>query len=126
MAPSSKKPDSSEPVLNQYALLQEQLKVQQDTNRLLQEVVYLLNGFTNNGSNLNGMVPDVSFLAYLSVVGPALARHLDEKIGIEEIKKGGVHLGASLIEEFSAYSSCQNPADKIYNSLEFLNTSGKD
>ncbi len=123
MAPSSK---NDETPLNQYALTKELLKAQQETNRLLQEAVYLLNGFTNNGSNLNGMVPDVSFLAYLSVVGPALARHLDDKIGIEEIKKGGVHLGASLIEEFSAYSSCQNPADKIYNSLEFLNTSGKD
>tara|TARA_B100000287_G_scaffold25859_2_gene24931 strand:- start:1646 stop:2017 length:372 start_codon:yes stop_codon:yes gene_type:complete len=123
MAPSSK---NDETPLNQYALTKELLKAQQETNRLLQEAVYLLNGFTNNGSNLNGMVPDVSFLAYLSVVGPALARHLDDKIGIEEIKKGGVHLGASLIEEFSAYSSCQNPADKIYNSLEFLNSSGKD
>ena len=79
-----------------------------------------------SGALVQTVVPDNAFLAYLSVVGPALARHLDSKIGAEEIKKGGVHLGQSLIDEFSAYSSCQKPEDQIYKSLEFLNKGTDD
>jgi hypothetical protein len=112
--------------MNQYALLQELLNTQKETNRLLGELHYLLNGFTNGGASLNGIMPDIAFLAYLHVVGPALARHLDDKVGPEEIKKGGVHLGKSLIEEFAAFTSCQKPEDSIYKSLEFLNNTGKD
>lgn len=116
----------NDPKLNQYALMQEQLKAQKETNTLLGELIYLLNGFTNGGASLNGYVPDLAFLAYLHVVGPALARHLDDKIGAEEIKKGGVHLGKSLIEEYAAFTSCNKPVDSIYKSLEFLNNTGSD
>ena len=112
--------------LNQYALLKEQVKQQKETNRLLSELVYLLNGFKNGGARLNGIVPGLDFLAYLHVIGPALARHLDDKIGAEEIKKGGVHLAQSCVEEFSAFSSCQDPKDKVISSLEFLNNPGSE
>ena len=111
---------------NQYSLHLEQVKLQRETNQLLKELVNTLNGFTNSGASLQTVVPDNAFLAYLSVVGPALARHLDDTIGAEEIKKGGVHLGKSLIDEFSAFSSCQTPEDQIYKSLEFLNNKGTD
>ncbi len=133
MEQSSMGTKSSDEDLNQYGIQKELLKVQQETNRLLEkqnallkEQNYLINGFTNGGASLNGIVPDMAFLAYLSVVGPALARHLDDTVGAEEIKKGGVHLGNSLIEEFSAYSSCQKPEDRVYSSLEFLNNTGKE
>jgi len=120
----SKTPDNDS--LNQFALQREQLNAQLETNKLLRELVQVLNGFTNSGASLQTIIPTNAFLAYLSVVGPAIARHLDESIGAEEIKKGGVHLGKSLIEEFSAFSSCQTPEDQIYKSLEFLNNTGKD
>tara|TARA_B100001113_G_scaffold323190_1_gene294061 strand:+ start:236 stop:601 length:366 start_codon:yes stop_codon:yes gene_type:complete len=119
---TTKKNDDS---MNQYAILLEQLKAHKETNLLLRELVNTLNGFTNSGASLQTVVPTNAFLAYLSVVGPALARHLDDTIGAEEIKKGGVHLGKSLIDEFSAFSSCQTPEDQIYKSLEFL-SKGKD
>ena len=117
---------SNDEPMNQYALLQELLVSQKETNKHLSELIYLLNGFTNGGASLNGIMPDLAFLAYLHVVGPALARHLDDKVGVEEIKKGGVHLGKSLIEEYSAFTSCNKPEDSIYKSLEFLNNTGKD
>lgn len=120
----SKTPDNDP--LNQFALQREQLNAQLETNKLLRELLQVLNGFTNSGASLQTIIPTNAFLAYLSVVGPAIARHLDESIGAEEIKKGGVHLGKSLIEEFSAFSSCQTPEDQIYKSLEFLNNTGKD
>ena len=120
----SKTPDNDS--LNQFALQREQLNAQLETNKLLRELVQVLNGFTNSGASLQTIIPTNAFLAYLSVVGPAIARHLDESIGAEEIKKGGVHLGKSLMEEFSAFSSCQTPEDQIYKSLEFLNNTGKD
>ena len=118
--------NSDNEAMNQFALSKEQLKAQQETNKLLQELVSVLNGFTNSGASLQTIIPDNAFLAYLSVVGPALARHLDDKIGAEEIKKGGVHFGKSLMDEFAAFSSCQTPEDQIYKSLEFLNNTGKD
>ena len=117
---------SNDEPMNQYALLKELLLEQKETNKHLNELVYLLNGFTNGGASLNGIMPDLAFLAYLHVVGPALARHLDDKVGAEEIKKGGVHLGKSLIEEYAAFTSCNKPEDSIYKSLEFLNNTGKD
>jgi len=120
---TSKKNDDS---MNQYAIQLEQLKAQKETNALLKELVNTLNGFSNSGASLQTVIPDNAFLAYLSVVGPALARHLDDTIGVEEIKKGGVHLGKSLMDEFSAFSSCQNPEDQIYKSLEFLNKGTDD
>ena len=112
--------------MNQYALHLEQVKAQKETNLLLKELIRILDGFTNSGAGLQTVIPDQAFLAYLSVVGPALARHLDSTVGAEEIKKGGVHLGKSLIDEFSAFSSCQNPEDQIYKSLEFLNQGTDD
>lgn len=117
---------SNDEPMNQYALLKELLITQKETNKHLSELIYLLNGFTNGGASLNGIMPDLAFLAYLHVVGPALARHLDDKVGAEEIKKGGVHLGKSLIEEYSAFAACNTPEDSIYKSLEFLNNTGKD
>jgi hypothetical protein len=117
---------SGDEPMNQYALLQELLNAQKETNKNLSELIYLLTGFTNGGASLNAYVPDLAFLAYLHVVGPALARHLDDKVGAEEIKKGGVHLGKSLIEEYAAFTSCNRPEDSIYQKLEFLNNTGKD
>tara|TARA_B100001250_G_scaffold88926_1_gene73727 strand:- start:1371 stop:1748 length:378 start_codon:yes stop_codon:yes gene_type:complete len=111
---------------NQYSLHLEQVQLHKETNQLLKELISILDGFTNSGASLQTVIPDQAFLAYLSVVGPAIARHLDDKVGAEEIKKGGVHLGKSLIDEFSAFSSCQTPEDQIYKSLEFLNNKGKE
>ena len=89
-------------------------------SKQLEDIKYLLNGFTSGGASLNGYLPDSSLLAYLSLIGPALARHLDKTIGLEEILKGGVHLSSRMVEEYSAYQSERQPIDTLKNSLEFL------
>ena len=86
---TSKKNDDS---MNQYALHLEQVKAQKETNLLLKELIRILDGFTNSGASLQTVVPDNAFLAYLSVVGPALARHLDSKIGAEEINQHQIYI----------------------------------
>ena len=89
-------------------------------SKQLEDIKYLLNGFTSGGASLNGYLPDSSLLAYLSLIGPALARHLDKTIGLEEILKGGVHLSSRMVEEYAAYQSERQPIDTLKNSLEFL------
>ena len=89
-------------------------------SKQLEDIKYLLNGFTSGGASLNGYLPDSSLLAYLSLIGPALARHLDKTIGLEEILKGGVHLSTRMVEEYAAYQSERQPIDTLKNSLEFL------
>ena len=89
-------------------------------SKQLEDIKYLLNGFTSGGASLNGYLPDSSLLAYLSLIGPALARHLDKTIGLEEILKGGVHISTRMVEEYAASQSERQPIDTLKNSLEFL------
>jgi hypothetical protein len=113
---------------NDHGLLLELLKETQingeylkGIHTLLSDLKFLLDGFTNQGASINGYVPDIGTLAYLSVVGPTLARKLEKTIGVEEILKGGVPLAQRMVEEFSAYQSTQQPQDRLANALEFLN-----
>ena len=112
---------------NQYQMISElldHLKMNGEylsiMSKQLEDIKYLLNGFTSGGASLNGYLPDSSMLAYLSLIGPALARHLDKTIGLEEILKGGVHLSSRMVEEYAAYQSERQPLDNLKNSLEFL------
>ena len=91
----------------------------------LSDISYLVNGFTSGGSSLNGYLPDAGTLAYLSLMGPAIARHLDKTTGVEEILKGGVELSRRFTEEYAAYQSEQQPKDLII-SLEFLTSEGTE
>ena len=54
-------------------------------SKQLEDIKYLLNGFTSGGASLNGYMPDSSLLAYLSLIGPALARHLDKTLSLIHI-----------------------------------------
>jgi len=94
-------------------------------SKQLADISYLVNGFTSGGSSLNGYLPDASLLAYLSVIGPAIARHLDKTTGLEELLKGGVELSKRFTEEYAAYQSEQQPKD-LLSSLEFLTSEGTE
>ncbi len=93
-------------------------------SKQLGDITYLLNGFTSGGASLNGYLPDAQLLAYLSLIGPTMARHLDKTIGIEEILKGGVELSKRFTEEYAAYQSEQQPKD-LLSSLEFMTNEEK-
>ena len=112
---------------NQYQMLSDLLSATEESNKKLnqlskqlEDIHYLLNGFTSGGASLNGYIPDTALFAYFSIVGPALARHLDKDVGLEEILKGGVHLATRMTEEHTAYRTEQQPKDFIRSSLEFL------
>ena len=112
---------------NQYQMMSElldHLKMNGEylsiMSKQLEDIKYLLNGFTSGGASINGYLPDTSMLAYLSLIGPALARHLDREVSLEEILKGGVHLSSRMVEEYAAYESERKPIDALKNSLEFL------
>lgn len=94
-------------------------------SKQLADISYLVNGFTSGGSSLNGYLPDASLLAYLSLIGPAIARHLDKTTGLEELLKGGVELSKRFTEEYAAYQSEQQPKD-LLSSLEFLTSEGTE
>ena len=94
-------------------------------SKQLADISYLVNGFTSGGSSLNGYLPDASLLTYLSVIGPAIARHLDKTTGLEELLKGGVELSKRFTEEYAAYQSEQQPKD-LLSSLEFLTSEGTE
>lgn len=110
-----------EELVRETKLNGEHLKI---ISKQLGDVTYLLNGFTSGGASLNGYLPDAQLLAYLSLIGPTMARHLDKTIGIEEILKGGVELSKRFTEEYAAYQSEQQPKD-LLSSLEFLTNEEK-
>ena len=70
---------------------------QQQTCEQLHALNQLMQGFTNNGASLNGYIPDAFVSAYVSVLGPVLAKRLDkDDIGLEELMKGATLLARRL------------------------------
>jgi len=104
------------------ALTQQGLKQQQQMMSQLQDLLYLVNGFTSGGASFNGYLPDAFVTAYIAVLGPVLAQRLgDQEIGLEELMKGGTLLARTLLEELSAYRSEQEARDVVNDAIALLN-----
>ena len=95
---------------------------QQQTCEQLHALNQLMQGFTNNGASLNGYIPDAFVSAYVSVLGPVLAKRLDkDDIGLEELMKGATLLARRLLEELNAYRSEQEGRDVLADVLANFN-----
>jgi hypothetical protein len=87
----------------------------------LQELNYMINGFTAGGASLNGYIPDAFVHAYVALLGPALAqRFAKDEMGIEELMKGGCLMARTLLEELAAYRSEQEARDVVQDALSNL------
>jgi hypothetical protein len=108
--------------LRRHNQLQERsLQQQEHIMQQLQDLLYLINGFTSGGASFNGYLPDAFVSAYLSILGPVLAHKIqNDDIGLEEMMKGGTMLARRLLEELSAYRSEQGARDVLSDALELL------
>jgi hypothetical protein len=123
--------ESNKLILGELKTISAHLSLLADSQKQLtsqvSDLIYLLNGFTSGGASFNGYLPDAFVTAYLSVLGPVLAERLKEdKIGLEEMMKGGTLLARRLLEELSAYRSEQEGKDVLSDALELLNDPWKN
>mgnify|MGYP001264135343 CR=1 FL=1 len=94
---------------------------QQQAHEHLREIHCLLHGFTNSGASLSGYMPDAFTNAYLSVLGPVLAKRLDDnQLDLEELMKGATLLSRHLLEELAAYRTVQEGRDVIEDALSLV------
>lgn len=108
----------------------------QNTNRLLirliegqrnhadqlNDLTYLVNGFTSGGASFNAYQCDQMTLAYLALMGPLLAQRMDMgATDINELIKGGTLLARQLVDELSAYRSQQGSFDYLEEQTELIN-----
>ncbi len=108
----------------------------QNTNRLLirliegqrnqadqlNDLTYLVNGFTSGGASFNAYQCDQMTLAYLALMGPLLAQRMDMgATDIHELIKGGTLLARQLVDELSAYRSQQGSFDYLEEQTELIN-----
>lgn len=108
----------------------------QNTNRLLirliegqraqadqvNDLTYLVNGFTSGGASFNAYQCDQMTLAYLALMGPLLAQRMDMgATDINELIKGGTLLARQLVDELSAYRSQQGSFDYLEEQAELIN-----
>ena len=102
--------------------LRQMIIYQQQSCEQLHNLNQLMHGFTNGGASLNGYIPDAFVAAYVSVLGPALAKRLDQDdIGLEELMKGATLLARRLLEELNAYRSEQEGRDVLADVLANAN-----
>lgn len=112
-----------------------QLAEQQQTNRLLAQVIhgqvtlaksvedliYLLNGFTSGGASFSGYAIDPMTTAYLAVIGPAIASRLaTQGAELPELMKGSALLARQLLEELAAYRSERSAIDYVEEQAELI------
>jgi hypothetical protein len=108
----------------------------QTTNRLLIKLIegqrnqadqlndlnYLVNGFTSGGASFNAYQVDQMTLAYLALMGPLLAQRMDMGAAdINELIKGGTLLARQLVDELGAYRSQQGSFDYLEEQAELIN-----
>ena len=118
--------ENSKQILNEIRNVNIQLRqmiiYQQQAFEHLRDINHCLSGFTNGGASLNGYMPDAFVAAYVAVLGPALAKRIDQPdIGLEELMKGATLLARTLLEELSAYRSEQEGRDVIAEALANIN-----
>lgn len=98
----------------QVALLQQLLEQQQRDSQQLEELRYLLHGFSSGGASFSGYQVDPFTAAYLAVLGPLLATRLaSQESDLAELMKGATLLAKSLIEELAAYRSTRSGLDYL-------------
>lgn len=88
----------------------------------LDQLTYLLNGFTSGGASFSAYQCDQMTLAYLALMGPLLAQRMDMGASdINELIKGGTMLARQLLDELSAYRSQQGNFDYLEEQVELIN-----
>ena len=103
-------------------LLIKLIQGQQGHAEQIEQLTYLLNGFTSGGASFSAYQCDQMTLAYLALMGPLLAQRMDMgAAGIEELIKGGTMLARQLLDELSAYRSQQGSFDYLEEQTELIN-----
>lgn len=88
----------------------------------LDQLTYLVNGFTSGGASFSAYQCDQMTLAYLALMGPLLAQRMDMGASdINELIKGGTMLARQLLDELSAYRSQQGNFDYLEEQAELIN-----
>lgn len=88
----------------------------------LDQLLYLVNGFTSGGASFSAYQCDQMTLAYLALMGPLLAQRMDMGAAdINELIKGGTMLARQLLDELSAYRSQQGSFDYLEEQTELIN-----
>lgn len=88
----------------------------------LENLAYLVNGFTSGGASFSAYQCDQMTLAYLALMGPLLAQRMDMGASdINELIKGGTMLARQLLDELSAYRSQQGNFDYLEEQAELIN-----
>ena len=104
------------------SLLQEFGARQQVQAEQLENITYLLNGFTSGGASFSAYQCDQMTLAYLALMGPLLAQRMDMGAAdINELINGGTMLARQLLDELSAYRSQQGSFDYLEEQTELIN-----
>lgn len=103
-------------------LLIKQLEGQRAQADQLNDLTYLINGFTSGGASFNAYQCDQMTLAYLALMGPLLAQRMDMGASnINELIKGGTLLARQLVDELGAYRSQQGSFDYLEEQTELIN-----
>lgn len=102
-------------------LLSETLNGQRAVNNQLQDLLYLVNGFTSGGASFSGYTIDPMTTAYLAIMGPAIATRLAEQgADLPEMMKGTALLARQLLEELAAYRSERSAIDYVEEQAELI------
>ena len=116
---------TGDPVIAELKKITAQLVKQNQTQEKLlksvQNLEYLVNGYTSGGASFNGYLPDSFLTAYISILGPALSQKMAVgESDLEEMMKGATILAKRLLEELAAYRTEQEGADVLKEALSFL------
>lgn len=116
---------TGDPVIAELKKITAQLVKQNQTQEKLlksvQNLEYLVNGYTSGGASFNGYLPDSFLTAYISILGPALSQKMAVgESDLEEMMKGATILAKRLLEELAAYRSEQEGTDVLKEALSFL------
>ena len=103
------------------AQLVKQNQTQENLLKSVQNLEYLVNGYTSGGASFNGYLPDSFLTAYISILGPALSQKMAVgESDLEEMMKGATILAKRLLEELAAYRTEQEGTDVLKEALSFL------
>ena len=116
---------TGDPVIAELKKITAQLVKQNQTQEKLlksvQNLEYLVNGYTSGGASFNGYLPDSFLTAYISILGPALSQKMAVgESDLEEMMKGATILAKRLLEELAAYRTEQEGTDVLKEALSFL------
>jgi len=116
---------TGDPVIAELEKIAAQLVKQNQTQEKLlksvQNLEYLVNGYTSGGASFNGYLPDSFLTAYISILGPALSQKMAVgESDLEEMMKGATILAKRLLEELAAYRTEQEGTDVLKEALSFL------